>query len=272
MMDMPFFRPRTSASPSEERSTPSRLIQPDSISTRRKRAAVRVLLPAPVRPTTPHLCPDFRENVSPLSDRGRPGLYLSSTSANSSVPVSGHASGSRTAAASVSSGPSCGSVVISVTLSTDVMAASLSDKACTMKPRLMVKFADHMMSMPAMPGSILRTSLNATTTHTENNTDVAPTSCIRTDIHRWAAIKFIMAALFESREERNTSEKCGPIPKTRIVDDPSIASESWAWTGERDTASRRCRSTADLRYLVRTRRYTSSMNANARICQGRMID
>mmetsp|Transcript_13515 Transcript_13515/g.21086 ORF Transcript_13515/g.21086 Transcript_13515/m.21086 type:complete len:228 (-) Transcript_13515:652-1335(-) len=89
----PFGRPRTSDKPKDARSTPSNNIRPDSISTNRKSAVVIVVLPAPVRPTTPHRRPGGIVNVKSFKAKGSPSLYLIRTFWNSRSPCCGHSGG-----------------------------------------------------------------------------------------------------------------------------------------------------------------------------------
>mmetsp|Transcript_6529 Transcript_6529/g.18221 ORF Transcript_6529/g.18221 Transcript_6529/m.18221 type:complete len:204 (-) Transcript_6529:2959-3570(-) len=203
MIVMPFLLPRTSARHTLAKSTPSKRMRPASISTRRNNAAVRVDLPAPVRPTTPHRWPDWREKVRPFSERGKPGLYRSDTESNSSSPDVGHSllGLMRSVDVTSTSSSSCGNFSMARTRSTEVIAASDSLIAWIMKPKQMVKFDDQMMSIAARPGDIWSTSFRQTTKHTENNTAVPPIICTRTRNHVWAARKFIIDVLLSSSDD-----------------------------------------------------------------------
>mmetsp|Transcript_22611 Transcript_22611/g.53598 ORF Transcript_22611/g.53598 Transcript_22611/m.53598 type:complete len:284 (+) Transcript_22611:479-1330(+) len=250
MIVIPFFLPRTSARHNLAKSNPSNRMRPASISTSRNNAAVRVDLPAPVRPTTPHRWPDWREKDRPFRERGKPGLYRSDTESNSSSPDVGHSFPGLTRFVDVTptssaSSSSCGNFSMARTRSTEVIAASDSLIAWIMKPKHMVKFDDQMISIAARPGDIWSTSFRQTTKHTENKTAVPPIICTRTRNHVWAARKFIIDALLSSSDDRKSWEKYGPLLKARIVDVPSRTSANCACTGDRHTASSLCKSTAD---------------------------
>mmetsp|Transcript_22637 Transcript_22637/g.34825 ORF Transcript_22637/g.34825 Transcript_22637/m.34825 type:complete len:202 (+) Transcript_22637:1058-1663(+) len=150
---IPFCRPRTSASPSVERSIPSSNILPPSISTRRNSAAVNEVLPAPVRPTTPHRLPDCIVKHKPSSANGRPSRYLKETSRNSNTPRLGQ-SCSNTTSSGVSRALSCGNVVMAFMRSTDVIAASASLVFSIKKLSVMVKFDAHIINRATIPASI----------------------------------------------------------------------------------------------------------------------
>jgi hypothetical protein len=64
-------------------------MDPVSISTILLRAKLIVLFPAPVLPTIPTLEPPSIFKLSPLRTKSVFGLYLSSTSLNSMVPLLG---------------------------------------------------------------------------------------------------------------------------------------------------------------------------------------
>ena len=70
--------------------TPSISIFPDSISIILVRAKLIVLLPAPVRPTTPIFYPPSTLKLSCLNTKSTFGRYLNSTSLNDMAPFIGH--------------------------------------------------------------------------------------------------------------------------------------------------------------------------------------
>lgn len=101
---------RKSVRPTFEMSTPSMTMEPDVSSTRRYRAVMMELLPAPVlkkhqhevtdpktsqtyRPTIPIFSPGRTDMVNPLSTSGRPGRYFNTTLFISSPPLAGHGAG-----------------------------------------------------------------------------------------------------------------------------------------------------------------------------------
>mmetsp|Transcript_10720 Transcript_10720/g.22648 ORF Transcript_10720/g.22648 Transcript_10720/m.22648 type:complete len:256 (-) Transcript_10720:498-1265(-) len=77
----------------ERISTPSISIRPpDSISTIRNRVKRRLLLPEPVRPTTPKVLPGGTERDTRFKTRGDDGLYFIETSLNDIPPFHGQPS------------------------------------------------------------------------------------------------------------------------------------------------------------------------------------
>mmetsp|Transcript_3084 Transcript_3084/g.4417 ORF Transcript_3084/g.4417 Transcript_3084/m.4417 type:complete len:297 (+) Transcript_3084:643-1533(+) len=179
MMFSPLGRPRTSDKPSDDRSMPSNDMQPDSISTNRNSAAVIVVLPAPVRPTTPHRRPGGTLNVKSFNANGSPSLYLMRTFLNSKRPCCGQSDGG-SMSFDVVIAFSCGNTVMANARSRLVSAASFSDILCIMKLSVMVKLDDHMINNATSPGSMLRTSFKQTTSKQDAKITIDPRSSIRT--------------------------------------------------------------------------------------------
>mmetsp|Transcript_34011 Transcript_34011/g.74306 ORF Transcript_34011/g.74306 Transcript_34011/m.74306 type:complete len:212 (-) Transcript_34011:2035-2670(-) len=95
---------RKRSNPIPPRATPSIRTQPSHGSTSLNRHAIRLLLPLPVRPTTPAFWPPSIVNDTPLRARGRSGLYRILTASYCKVPHAGHDSG---ASLATSRGGSC---------------------------------------------------------------------------------------------------------------------------------------------------------------------
>jgi hypothetical protein len=104
--------------------------------------------PAPVLPTTPTLFPGGTLKDKLSSARGRPSLYRRHTSRNSNRPSAGHDDGGTPSSSTITIGRSVGRRVMASTRSTAVMADSASEKVSTKNPRVIVKFADQMISRP----------------------------------------------------------------------------------------------------------------------------
>mmetsp|Transcript_3292 Transcript_3292/g.10314 ORF Transcript_3292/g.10314 Transcript_3292/m.10314 type:complete len:293 (+) Transcript_3292:286-1164(+) len=86
------MRERRSCRPMAEMSSPSMNTERAPGSTRRQMATMRLLLPAPVRPTTPIFSPARTSKVSPLSTSG-PSRYRSCRSRTFISPRDGHSGG-----------------------------------------------------------------------------------------------------------------------------------------------------------------------------------
>mmetsp|Transcript_26822 Transcript_26822/g.64594 ORF Transcript_26822/g.64594 Transcript_26822/m.64594 type:complete len:255 (+) Transcript_26822:202-966(+) len=95
---------RSRSKPIPPSATPSIRTHPSQGSTSLKRHAMRLLLPLPVRPTTPAFWPPSIVNDTPFRANGKSGLYLILTSSYCKVPFAGQDSG---ASSNTTRGGSC---------------------------------------------------------------------------------------------------------------------------------------------------------------------
>mmetsp|Transcript_2918 Transcript_2918/g.8531 ORF Transcript_2918/g.8531 Transcript_2918/m.8531 type:complete len:294 (-) Transcript_2918:2906-3787(-) len=115
------MRERSWCTPRREMSMPSMTMRPASSSMSRNTQLIKLLFPAPVRPTTPALLEAGMVTVRPFSTSGSPGLYLICTPSNRTSPLEGQESGQ---APGRSAGGSSGATVYSLMRSTLLNAFS----------------------------------------------------------------------------------------------------------------------------------------------------
>mmetsp|Transcript_7287 Transcript_7287/g.15398 ORF Transcript_7287/g.15398 Transcript_7287/m.15398 type:complete len:229 (-) Transcript_7287:1159-1845(-) len=220
-----FLRPRVLMS------MPSMDMTPSSSSTMRRRATMRVLLPAPVRPTIPTLLPAGMSKSNPLRTKGKFGLYLILTSRNRTAPLAGHFSSSAPASASVLLLPSPSTRQYCSIRSAATKFASRSLPIRTLQLRLCVTLSAKDTLKPARPAKVSsppRASCCATAHRHAKATMRVPANSSRTASQHWAAQVRKYARCWASSIETALETSAPWASWARMVETPSSVSPSRA--------------------------------------------
>mmetsp|Transcript_23870 Transcript_23870/g.47498 ORF Transcript_23870/g.47498 Transcript_23870/m.47498 type:complete len:309 (-) Transcript_23870:857-1783(-) len=175
-------------SPSEEASTPSRRMRPPLSSAILSNATIRLLFPAPVRPTTPTRAPAGIVRLNPFRTKGSPGRYLISTSSNFISPC-GKLLGSLSSAGVSLAASGLISLIYWLMRSTLTICASKSLLILTDQFRLCVTLRAKLMLSPAAPAKVSSPAIASCsrTAHRQAKVTIAvPANSSLTASQHWA--------------------------------------------------------------------------------------
>mmetsp|Transcript_14016 Transcript_14016/g.47319 ORF Transcript_14016/g.47319 Transcript_14016/m.47319 type:complete len:336 (+) Transcript_14016:336-1343(+) len=220
--------PRSSSSPRAWVSTPSMRMLPPQGSTTRNSAAVRELLPAPVRPTMPTRSPGRASKHTPRSTTLLVGEYLSITSRNTTWPLDGHPRGA--GLPSTTAGASCGTCVYSSMRSTAFII--ISSSAWVRSIHVKASLNCMAKSSASAPSSALTPLRSNTRSAATEPITTAPSVCMRKPSQRLATHRLKWALPVASRRPQNSLKKRPCSSKARTMGSPFTVSPSMAYTGD----------------------------------------